>query len=113
MPVVIKGKKYTLPNDGTEQGPTGAELVEIEDYFNLDGLILISSLAQENPPKGYTRTKAIFAMAWIALTRAGEIVSITDVLKDYSIDDFDMYEEDEDTKKVESEALKTEEPEAS
>lgn len=113
MPVVIKGKKYTLPNDGNEPGPTGAELVEIEDYFNLDGLILISSLAQEKPPIGYTKTKAIYAMAWIALTRAGEIVSISDVLKDYSIDDFDMSEEEEDPKKAESEVLKTEEPEAS
>ena len=113
MPLIIKGKEYQIPNEGTEKGPTGAEIVEIENYFNLDGLILISSLAQEKPPVGYTKTKAMFAMAWIAMSRAGEILSLHDVLKDYSIDDFDVKWEEEDPKKAVAEDSEMAEPEAS
>lgn len=113
MPLIIKGKEYSLPNEGTEKGPTGQELVEIENYFNLDGLILISSLAQEKPPVGYTKTKAMYSMAWIAMTRAGEILSINDILKDYSIDDFDIRWEEDDPKKDLAEASETVEPEDS
>lgn len=110
MPLIIKGKEYNLPNEGTERGPTGLEITEIENYFNLDGLMLISSLGQEKPPVGYTKTKAMYSMAWIAMTRAGEILSLHDVLKDYSIDDFDVKWEDEDPKKAVTESSEVAEP---
>lgn len=113
MPLIIKGKEYQLPNEGTEKGPTGAEIIEIENYFNLDGLMLISSLGQEKPPVGYTKTKAMYSMAWIAITRAGEILSLHDVLKDYSIDDFDVKWEEEDPKKVVAESSEVAEPKVS
>ena len=95
MPLIIKGKSYPIPNETGQRGPTGSEIIEIENYFNLDGLILISSLAQDKVPVGYTRTKAMYAMAWIAMTRAGEVLSLTNILDDYSIDDFDFAEEEE------------------
>jgi hypothetical protein len=98
MPLVIKGKSYSLPHEAGQRGPTGSEIIEIENYFNLDGLILISSLAQDKPPVGYTKTRAMFAIAWIAMIRAGEILSLNDILNDYSIDDFDFVEEEEPKK---------------
>jgi hypothetical protein len=99
MPLIIKGKSYPVPSESNQKGPTGSEIIEIENYFNLDGLLLLSSLANDNPPIGYTKTKGIYAMAWIALTRAKEIVSISDVLNDYSVDDFDFVDEADQTKK--------------
>lgn len=94
MPLIIKDKSYLLPSEGSEKAPTGKEIVEIETYFNLDGLILLTALSQDKPPVGYTKTKGMYALAWIALTRAGEVVSIDDVLKDYGLDEFDFVEEE-------------------
>lgn len=102
MPLVIKDKKYAMPGEGSEKSPTGREIVEIESHFNLDGLILLTALSQDKPPAGYTKTKGMYALAWIALTRAGEVLSIEDVLNDYSIDDFD-FEEEVKVKKVKTE----------
>lgn len=114
MPLIIKGKEYKLPNEGSEKGPTGQEIMEIESHFdNLDGLVLISSLGNEKFVKGYTKTKAMYSMAWIAMTRAGEVLSIADVLKDYSIDDFDVRWEEDDPKKEQTEIVETAEPELS
>lgn len=93
MPLIVKGKSYPLPSETNQKGPTGSEIIEIENHFNLDGLNLLSSLASDNPPAGYTKTKGIYAMAWIVLTRGKEVVSIQDVLNDYSIDDFDFVDE--------------------
>mgnify|MGYP006933457541 CR=1 FL=1 len=49
-------------------------------------------------------------MAWIAMSRAGEILSLHDVLKDYSIDDFDVKWEEEDPKKAVAESSEVAEP---
>lgn len=102
MSLIIKGTKYTMPGEKNEKAVTGKEIIEIEDYFNLDGLVLFQSMAMEKPPVGYSRTKAMYATAWVVLTRAGEIVSIDDVLCEYSIEDFDYEDEVEDPKKDES-----------
>lgn len=108
MPIIIRGKSYPVPGEPGVKGPTGTELAAIEDHYELDGVMLISSLAQENPPKHYTRAKAIFAMAWIVLTRDNEIVSIQDVSNEYSIDDFAWPEEE--LKKAVTESSETAEP---
>lgn len=108
MPIIIRDKTYPVPGEEGVKGPTGTELTVIEDHYDLDGVLLISSLAQENPPKHYTRAKAIYAMAWIVLTRAGEIVSMKDVLDEYSIDDF-SWSEDEPKKEL-TESSETAEP---
>lgn len=101
MPLIVKGKSYLLPSEGSEKAPTGREIVEIESHFNLDGLILLTALSQDKPPVGYTKTKGMYALAWIALTRGGEVVSLEDVLNDYALDDFDFQEEE--VKKQEAE----------
>lgn len=107
MPLIVKDKKYPLPGEGSEKAATGRELVEIESHFDLDGLMLLMSMSQEKPPKGYTKAKAMYAMVWIVLTRAGVVVSIADVLNDYAIDDFDFEEYEEDVKKAQAEDSET------
>jgi hypothetical protein len=102
MPIIIRGKSYPVPGEQGVKGPTGTELAAIEDHYELDAVMLISSLAQENPPKHYTRAKAIFAMCWIVLTRDGQILSITDVSDEYSIDDFSWPEEEPKKAQAES-----------
>lgn len=100
MALNIRGKIYYGPNEGDQPGVLGRELIEIDDHFGLDALTLLSIF---DDPKvstipGYSRSKAMFALAWICLTRGGEILSIHDVLNDYSIDDF-VEAEDEEVKK--------------
>ena len=101
MPLIIKDNKYPMPGETGQKGPTGRELVEIENYFQLDGLTLIASLSENKPPAGYTKVKAMYSLAWISLTRAGEVLSLADVLNDYAVDDIDFEEESE--KKPETE----------
>ena len=101
MPLQIRGKIYAIPKEGNEPGPTGRELIEIEDHFELDGLKLMEVLSLDGPSgiPGYSRAKAYYAMAWICMTRKGEILSIADVLNEYSIDEFEAILEDEEGKK--------------
>lgn len=104
MPLQIRGKIYAIPKEGKEPGPTGREIIEIEDHFQLDGLKLLELLSDENVSKipGYSRAKAYYAMAWICMTRGGEILSVADVLNDYSIDEFEAIVEEENPKEVAS-----------
>lgn len=94
MPLKIKDKLYPIPSENGEPGFTGREIIEIEDYFGLDGLMLISALSDQGEPrtKGYTKAKALFALAWVCMVRGGEVVSLDDVLNDYAPDDFDFEE---------------------
>ena len=89
MPLNIRGTVYPAPNEGDQPGVLGKELVAIEDHFGLDALTLLGTLESEKPSDypGYTKSKAMYAFAWICLTRGGVIVSIQDVLDDYSIDE--------------------------
>ena len=95
MPFIIKGTAYTLPEEAGSKGITGKELLAIEDYFGLDGLTLLSVFSGRELPASYTQAKALYALAWISLTRAGEIVSLDDVLEDYSPADFVIEDEPE------------------
>ena len=95
MPLQIAGKTYPLPKEGNQPAPTGREIIELESYFNLDGLTLLSTLSPEAKQiPGYTKTKAFYALAWIAMTRAGEVLSIGDLLNDVAIDDIVFVEPD-------------------
>lgn len=98
MPLKIKGTTYTAPSEAGTSGLTGRELIEIEDYFKLDGLTLMATLAGDDKSvaRGYTRAKAIFALAWVCMSRAGEPVSISDVLDDLSLGDIDIVDDEED-----------------
>jgi hypothetical protein len=105
MPLQIRGTTYAIPKEGNEPGPTGREIIEIEDHFELDGLKLMEILGSDGPSgiPGYTRAKAYYAMAWICMTRKGEILSIADVLNEYSIDEFEaIVEGDESPKELAS-----------
>lgn len=89
MPLNIRGKVYPAPLEGDQPGIKGSEMIAIEDHFGLDALLLIGELDNPNPSvhKGYTKAKAMYAFAWICLTRAGEILSLQDVLDDYAVDE--------------------------
>lgn len=95
MPLIIKGESYILPTEDKTQGPTGREVIEIEDHFGLDGLTLLGVLGEDeaHPNPAYSKVKALYALAWICLTRAGKVMSISDVLDTYSIDEIEPGEE--------------------
>lgn len=95
MPLIIKGTTYAVPGEAGEGNLTGKEIMAIEDHFGLDGLRLMSCLSGNAPGKGYTQAKALWALAWVAMTRGGEVVSIDDVLNDLSLDDITVEDEDE------------------
>lgn len=81
MPMLIEGTKYAIPGEGTTPLLTGRELIAIEDHFGLDGMRLIGVFAGGKEVKGYTQAKALYALAWVCKSRAGETVSIDDVLE--------------------------------
>jgi hypothetical protein len=108
MALTVRGKSYPSPNEGDQPGLLGKELMAIEDAFGIDALTLFSTLESDKPSTlpGYTKARAFYALAWVCMTRAGEILSIQDVLDDYSIDEFS--EEEVEVKKeqtVSSEAV--------
>ena len=89
MPIVIRGESFLMPSEAGSSAPTGREIITIEEGFGLDGLILLSTLASDtpHPNPAYSKVKALYALAWIAMSRAGKIVSIDDVLNTYGIDE--------------------------
>lgn len=94
MPFNIRGTVYALPGEANAPSLTGREILAIEDHFGLDGLTLMQALSPDfKPLPGYTRTKALYALGWVAMTRAGEILSIDDVLNDYGIDELTNVED--------------------
>lgn len=100
MPLIIKGKSYPLAGEKGQQGLTGREIIEIENQFGLDGVVLLGSLADEKAPAGYTKAKAIYALAWVAMTRAGEVVSLADILNDYALDELEFNQDEDIPKEV-------------
>lgn len=87
--IKIGDKSYVMPKENGTSAPTGKEIIEIENYFSgLDGLTLLGTLSVEEGKErpGYTKVKALYALAWICMIRAGEIVSLGDVLETYGID---------------------------
>jgi len=97
MPLQIKDEVFAIPGEGSEPNVSGREITNIEDALGLDGLSLLGLLASEDalhPNPKYTRSKAIYAVAWICLTRAGKIVSFDNVLDSYTIADFKFLGDD-------------------
>lgn len=91
MPLILRGKLYTMPKEADSPAPTGREIVAIEDHFGLDGLTLLSQLAPDAKLiQGYSKVKALYAVVWIAMTRSGEVVSIQDVLNEYGVDEIEI-----------------------
>ena len=104
MPIKLKDELFAMPGENDTQGPTGREIMGIEETFGLDGLELLGVLEGEklhaNP--AYSRTKALYSLAWICLTRAGKILSLDDVLNTYSIDEIRPMDDETESKKDES-----------
>ena len=100
MPLIIRDKSYPLPKENGSLSPTGREIIEIENHFGLDGLTLLGALATEEGKEraGYSKVKALYALAWICMVRAGEIVSLADILEEYGIDE--IKPEDSDSKNL-------------
>jgi len=105
MPLQIKDEVFAIPGEGSEPNVSGREITNIEDALGLDGLSLLGLLASEDalhPNPKYTRSKAIYAVAWICLVRSGKVVSFDNVLDSYTIGDFKFL--GEDPKKLETAA---------
>lgn len=105
MPLKIGDKEYVMPGEKGTPRVTGEETLVIEDEFGLDAIRLF--LALENPdkaPKGYTISKALLALAWVCRHRAGEVVSLADVLKDTAPGDIDI-DGEEDPKESATETV--------
>jgi hypothetical protein len=89
MPLQIRGESFALPTENGTQAPTGREIIAIEESFGLDGLTLLSVLGEDKPNSNpaYSKVKALYALAWICMTRGGKVLSIDDILNTYSINE--------------------------
>lgn len=95
MPLKIGDKEYVMPGENGTPRITGEETIAIEDEFGIDAILLF--LVLQNPdkaPKGYTISKALLALAWVCRSRAGEIVSLADVIKDTAPGDIEIDSEE-------------------
>ena len=113
MPLIIRDKSYPLPKENGSSAPTGREIIEVENHFGLDGLTLLGALSTEEGKErpGYSKVKALYALAWICMVRAGEVVSIADVLDEYGIDEIKPEDSDSKNSQAVSGAALTEESE--
>lgn len=96
MPLKIGDKEYVMPGENGTPRINGEETIAIEEEFGLDAqrlwLVLLDPL---KAPKGYTLSKATLALAWVCRVRAGEVVSLADVLKDTAPGEIDIVEGDD------------------
>lgn len=97
MPFIARGTSYPLPKEDGRTGPTGSEIDTIETHFGVDYYELMSVLQPleegATPPPtrpGYSRNRALFALAWLAMHRANPALSITDIMDEYATDEFDI-----------------------
>ena len=89
MPLRIAGKSYPLPNDPGQKGLNGEELDGIETEWGIDALVLFGGDdAVATPKNGYTSVRRIYAMAWMALNRSGVQISISEVMRNYAMEEF-------------------------
>lgn len=100
MPLIARGTSYAMPKEDGRTGPTGSEIDTIETHFGVDYYELMSMLTPvedgEQPPAarpGYTRNRALFALAWMAMHRADPSLTITAVMDEYATDEFDIVED--------------------
>ena len=87
MPLNIRGTEYLIPGENDTPRPTGREIIEIEEFFGLDGITLLGSLFTANPPVGYTKIKALLAMAWIAMNRTDNKIGLAELADEYGFDE--------------------------
>ena len=104
MPIIIKGETFTIPSEAGTPALTGREIVGIEDAFGLDGLTLMRVIGEdsEHPNPKYTQSKALYALAWVVMNRAGKKLSMDEVLDGYTIEDFNVTDSPADSPKAEA-----------
>jgi len=103
MPLIVRGESFNLPGENDTQNVTGREIIAIEDAFGLDGLTLLGILGEDetdpmhkpHPNPAYSKIKALYALTWVCMTRAGKILSLDDVLNNYGIDEISSTDSDE------------------
>jgi hypothetical protein len=94
MPLLIAGKPYPIPTDPGQKGLNGEELEGIEAHFGIDALVLLALDDDAAPKAGYTSSRRIYSLAWIALNRGGVHASLSEVMRDYALNDFGFQEPD-------------------
>jgi hypothetical protein len=94
MPLIIRETAYDLPGSDGRTGPTGAEIDAIETHFGVDYFDLMDMLtpskdddAPRPAPRGCTRNRAFYALAWMALHRQDDTVTLADVMSEYGRDE--------------------------
>lgn len=94
MPLTLRGTSYPLPGESGQPSMTGRELIAIEDEFGLDALQLLSSLGDDAQLKpGYTKSKAFYALAWVAVHRVDKAMTLPRFLDDVALDEIDIAED--------------------
>jgi hypothetical protein len=101
MPLIVRDTPYDLPGSDGRTGPTGAEIDAIEMHFGVDYFDLMDMLT---PPKkgakpkpvvaGCTRNRAFYALAWMALHRQDDSVTLADVMAEYGRDELRFLADD-------------------
>lgn len=77
---------------------TGRELVSIEDAFGLDALALLSALNPNTAERpGYTRGKALYALAWISKHRVDPSQTFDAFLDSVDLGQIDFEDEENPT----------------
>lgn len=92
MPLLIAGKPYPIPTDPGQKGLNGEELEGIEAHFGIDALALLALDEDAAPKVGYTQSRRIYSLAWISLNRGGIHTSLSEVMRDYALDEFGFEE---------------------
>lgn len=93
MPLIVRDTPYELPGSDGRTGPTGAEIDVIETHFGVDYFDLMNMLtpAKDGEPvkrvEGCTRNRAFYALAWMALHRQDDTVTLEHVMAEYGRDE--------------------------
>ena len=92
MPINIKNVTYPLPGESGVENVTGSELDVIEAKFAVDSLTLLSLSGEASD--GYTKSRWLYANAWLGLKRSGDTRTLAQVL-DIPITDITFPEDTE------------------
>lgn len=93
MPLIVRDTSYELPGSDGRTGPTGAEIDVVETHFGVDYFDLMDMLTPPKDdvprpaPRGCTRNRAFYALAWMALHRQDDSVTLADVMSEYGRDE--------------------------
>jgi len=112
MPLTLRGKSYPIAGESGQPGASGRELMAIESTLGVDALTLVNTkfgpgsdgIMPPPPEPGITRAKKIYAVAWIAVSRAEPETKFPEFLDDVAIEEFDIEDEENPTKAASPEA---------